>query len=719
MINIVYGAVEETKGHAIELLLKIIKEIEGHVQPESFSGEDTFFTGYPLLDAPEGIVRLDALLLSKKYGIIAIDIICDESKIFIQQVRNRQDFIYNQLISKLAVYKELTKGRGLAFSIHLITINFFDRVKHGDAPEDSANILIASDDKSFYGIVNKLEETNLEQEIFKKLKQVLQGVTRLRPIKKRVKVKNKESKGNKIKEIEKQISNLDIYQNKAIVETTNGPQRITGLAGTGKTVVLAGKVAYLHALYPDLEIAVTFYSRSLYQQYRELIRRLYFDHASDEPNWEKIHLLHAWGSPRTLGLYYVIAEKNKLETYTYNDALNKFGAVNPFVNCCDELLKQLRNPEKVFDVILIDEAQDMPRSFFEICYISTPEPHRVIWAYDQLQQINLIESVPPPEVLFGKDKEGKERYRFKEDLEGPEDDIVLKVCYRNPKEIIATAHALGLAVYYNGGPIQMIEDKYTWERIGYTVYGQLLPNKKVVIERAEDASPTFLKEYLETKDIVNFYHFKNVDDQAEWIANEIEKNINVDELEHTDILVIYPEPLDLRSATGKLRAILASKGIKNHIAGAADASEYFIEDSITISHIHRAKGNEAAIVYIMNSDTCFTGTELIRKRNILFTAISRARAWVRICGIGERMASLIKEIEKIKVNNYRLEFTFPKDLEKRRTLHREFTYKEKIRKKGLLDNIAKLREALQKGEIDPGDLSVAELEKLRKLLFRD
>ena len=42
-------------------------------------------------------------------------------------------------------------------------------------------------------------------------------------------------------------------------------------AGSGKTIVLALKVAYLHAHHPDWTIAVTFNTRSLKGQFERLI----------------------------------------------------------------------------------------------------------------------------------------------------------------------------------------------------------------------------------------------------------------------------------------------------------------------------------------------------------------------------------------------------------------------------------------------------------------
>ena len=48
----------------------------------------------------------------------------------------------------------------------------------------------------------------------------------------------------------------------AAFEVPDGPQRIKGLAGSGKTIVLALKAAYLHTQYPELKIGVTYYTRA-------------------------------------------------------------------------------------------------------------------------------------------------------------------------------------------------------------------------------------------------------------------------------------------------------------------------------------------------------------------------------------------------------------------------------------------------------------------------
>ena len=78
----------------------------------------------------------------------------------------------------------------------------------------------------------------------------IQRVTTIKPSTKRTNVEKANSRGAIIQKIEKEIANLDQWQKSAAIECPDGPQRIRGLAGSGKTIVLALKAAYLHTANP-------------------------------------------------------------------------------------------------------------------------------------------------------------------------------------------------------------------------------------------------------------------------------------------------------------------------------------------------------------------------------------------------------------------------------------------------------------------------------------
>ena len=87
--------------------------------------------------------------------------------------------------------------------------------------------------------------------------------------------------------------------------------------------------------------------------------------------------------------------------------------------------------------------------------------------------------------------------------------------------------------------------------------------------------------------------------------------------------------------------------------------EFFAEHqdkpALDITGIYRAKGNEAAMVYVINAHDCFQADDInmlnsdnAKIRNRLFTAMTRSKAWVRVVGIGSQMDDLKAEYEKVK-----------------------------------------------------------------------
>mgnify|MGYP000965849916 CR=1 FL=1 len=66
------------------------------------------------------------------------------------------------------------------------------------------------------------------------------------------------------------------------------------------------------------------------------------------------------------------------------------------------------------------------------------------------------------------------------------------------------------------------------------------------------------------------------------------------------------------------------------------------------------------MVYVINAESCYDSQyKLARKRNQLFTAITRSKAWVRVVGVGEEMNKLIEEYNKVREHNFTLDFVYP------------------------------------------------------------
>jgi len=357
-----------------------------------------------------------------------------------------------------------------------------------------------------------------------------------------------------------------------------------------------------------------------------------------------------------------------------------------------------------------------------LCFAFLRAPHRLIYAYDELQSLT-SSSMLPPEELFGKKPDGTPLVTFgSSDPSEPRQDVILEKCYRNSRPLLATAHALGFGIYRNTGLVQMFEQDSLWTDVGYLLEkGDLRAGDTVTLARTSDSSPLFLEDHSPIDDLIKFVRFDNAKEQTDWLVNAIKDDIHNEELRPEDIVVINPDPLSTQSAVGSARTDLFSIGINSELAGVTTSRDVFSKSGcVTFTGIFRAKGNEAGMVYILNAQDCFNSfskANLAVVRNRLFTAITRSKAWVRVLGIGSQMDKLIEEFEKLKQQNFKLVFSYPSDEEKRelRMVNKDISAAERTRQKRLAKNGVEFLSALTRGEIDPDLLDKSVWDALQKL----
>lgn len=651
--------------------------------------EGTLFIGYPIIGTSRGHHSFDATYISKSHGLVIFDL--NETRVLDKDYKGNQDDSYNKMEAKLKSYDLLNAGRILMVNIQPITYAPFSNIV--DAEIDKAYPVFSDDN-----IIDYIKDIDNSRNVqyHKPLLSAIQSISNIRKNKRPRKVDSAESKGARLQELEESIANLDPTQAEAVIQMASGVQRIRGLAGSGKTIVLALKVAYIHAQHPDWKIAVTFHTRSLKNQFRKLINSFVFENTHSEPNWDNIDITHAWGSHTSSGIYYKFCKSYNLPTlYDFNSARNRFGYNSAFEGACREALKEYHSVVQnfsIYDVIVVDESQDFAPPFLKICYEMLDDNKRLIYAYDELQNLN-SQSLPSPEEIFGNDEYGNPRVIIKND-ENQKNDIILERCYRNSKPVLTTAHALGFGIYrkpnssLNTGLVQIFENNNLWLDVGYDIqHGELKEGKPVVLERTEKTSPSFLIDKLQSDDVIKFKSFDSSLEQAEWVANEIIKNLKEDELRADDIIVINPDPLTTKNNVGTIRKILFRNNINSHLTGVDTSQDDFFNednDSITFTGIYRAKGNEAGMVYVIHADDCYgqsneSNASIATNRNRLFTAITRSKAWVRVVGIGKNMDNLIEEFEQVKSNNYKLSFVYPTEeqKEKIKKINRDVSEQEK------------------------------------------
>jgi superfamily I DNA and RNA helicase len=682
------------------------------------------FIGYPIIGTPDGRHAVDAMLVSEKLGLVLFDLVEGTDP---KDFDARQDDAYNFMRARLNTYRELFDRREL--KINLVTITFAPGVADPSLFEKAGYALVNT--KSAASHLKSLIWEKSDPAVFNVAISAIQTISSIRKSRSKRLVSSENSRGARLKKLEDSIATLDNLQSRAVIETVNGVQRIRGLAGSGKTIVLALKAAYLHAQHPDWKIAVTFNTRSLKAQFKRLINSFFVEQTGEEPDWENLRILNAWGAPGGAerdGLYHLFCRSHGIEYFDFGTAKFKFGKDSEFRGVCESAISQAKERKKLFDAILIDEAQDFPPAFLRLCLSMLDEYDRLVYAYDELQNLS-TESVLAPEQLFGTNTNGKPRIVFRPATKNePRQDIILEKCYRNSLPVLVAAHALGFGIYRQPAPqartgiVQMFEHVQLWEEIGYRVSGGTLADgMRVVLERTEESSPKFLEEHSRIEDLISFKQFDTEEAQANWLVAEIKNNLEKDELRHDDIIVINPDPLSTRSKVSPIRAKLLDIGIQSHLAGVDTNPDVFFQNdknSVTFTGIYRAKGNEAGMVYIINAHDCHSSWNLARIRNRLFTAITRSKAWVRVLGIGDGMAHLIGEYSKLREKEYKLDFIYPTKAEREhmQVVHRDMSEEDRRLLSSREQNLARLIADIESGNVYLEDLDPKLTRRLQELL---
>ena len=687
----------------------------------AFPDEGVLYVGYPVLSAPDGANSIDALWVSPAHGVVIFDLVEGRE---VDSFQERQDELANNLETRLRAHKVLMKGRELL--VPPVVVTYAPLVK--PAALDPAYPLV--NDQSLVEVLQGIHAA--QPQLFSAVHSVIQSISSIRRGRRRRNVSQDASRGAYLKALEDSIANLDSRQSKAVIETVEGVQRIRGLAGSGKTIILALKAAYLHAQHPDWKIAVTFNTRSLKAQFQRLIETFVVEQTGELPN-ENLQIINAWGAPggnHRTGVYYQFCRANGIEFLDFITAKNKFSTAKAFEGAVSLALTAAENPEPIFDVILVDEAQDFHPNFLKLCYLSLGPTKRLVYAYDELQSLT-ESSLPPPEELFGAGPDGvTPNVVFRPpEIGQPSQDVILEKCYRNSRPVLATAHALGFGIYRDADPktgtglIQMFDQAHLWEEVGYRVVGgELRDGHQVTLARTFATSPEFLERPAEIDRLVEFLVFESAADQARWLVEQIQRNINEEELSYDDIIVINPDPISTVKSVALPRKLLFEAGVQSHLAGVDTSSDVFFktdDQSIAFTGIFRAKGNEAGMVYVMNAHDCYTSWgNLGRVRNQLFTALTRSKAWVKVLGVGANMKKLKDEFERVEAHNFELNFMYPNEETRKhlRVLNRDLTPEEQRRIKGAATSVASLVEDMAAGRVLLEDLPREELDRLRQLL---
>ena len=363
-----------------------------------------------------------------------------------------------------------------------------------------------------------------------------------------------------------------------------------------------------------------------------------------EPDWDKIQLMHCWGGKNLEGLYSTACNSQGIYPMRFEEA-KALDFKKPLDAACQDLLsKNIGMARAIFDYILIDEGQDLPPHFYRLCR-SLVQKNRLVWAYDDCQNIYGLE-MQDTKTLFGSDPNGKPWIDF---TSMPDADVILRKCYRNPREVLYHAFALGLGIFDPKGPFQLPESNAHWESLGFEVSkGQGIKGDKMEILRPEENSPIYLNDTFTNEETVKCRAFSSEDDEIAYVVACIEADIKAG-LKAEDIMVVCLDDIRVPLYFSALKAGLNDRKIDVfNVQEQPSSSRIFaMPETVTLSTVHKAKGNEAGSIYALGVDGLFDPIQRqkIGSRNKIFVAITRSKAWVTLTGVGTYANDLVTEYD--------------------------------------------------------------------------
>lgn len=260
---------------------------------------------------------------------------------------------------------------------------------------------------------------------------------------------------NILDKVKKKIILFDGEQSRFVYAKHDTKKRVTiqGLAGTGKTELLLHKLRDIYVKDKNAKIVFTCFNKILAQSMKERIPMFFnFMRVEEQIKWqERLWVMHSWGSygDKATGLYSFICSYYGIEFHRFSYKWN-------FEKICDYALKELNLIDDFsccFDYILIDESQDFPESFFELCEKVTNKS--VYIAGDIFQNIY--------DTNIG---------------ESSKSDYLLNKCYRTDPKTLMFAHAVGMGLYEH--PVIRWMDDAAWEACGYVVQRK---DNKIILSR--------------------------------------------------------------------------------------------------------------------------------------------------------------------------------------------------------------------------------------------
>lgn len=390
-----------------------------------------------------------------------------------------------------------------------------------------------------------------------------------------------------------EIKALNLSQESIAKNIGDGHRILKGVAGSGKTLVLACRAKYLKTIYPDYKILVVCYNNSLCNHLRQMF--------GDDFN-EKIEVLNFHSLVKSVTNTKLFILKNEKQA-EYNSRVGNI--------LIDHLEQNKIDQANLYDAILIDEGQDFAQEWIiGLSKLVKAETNNILFCYDPAQ--NIFNRKKPSWRSVGLQVQGKK-------------PVELLKCYRNTKEILDVAKE-----FLNPQLLDNLQDSDEYDRV-------LDPDT----------------DECQTGEYPSIYHENDVRNLADLIARKIRQLLKSN-MAARDIAVLQVKSAEydifVAALKEKLTAYCPDVELDFIFSSADKKALNLQKNSIKIMNVESSKGLEFPHVFFIGLDympRLGENRDVDSERKLAYVGMTRAQNKLFILGCENKgFLADIKEIQQ-------------------------------------------------------------------------
>lgn len=429
---------------------------------------------------------------------------------------------------------------------------------------------------------------------------------------------------------EKRLS--DEQQRLSEAKIAGAPRLIRGVAGSGKSVVLANQVArYLKRelakpqdLFAEVEtpfkVAVVCFNRSLVPLLERRVAEAYKQLTQKALPKDVVCISHL------NKLLYELSEQGYWRYQSLSSGSSAERAKRYRRQWNDP--KVLNRP--LFDAVFVDEGQDLEGEELALLHDlvkddpTTLERNLIVF-YDDAQ--NLYARPRPNWRSLGIEMSGGR-------------STVMRRCFRNTREIVELAYNVLLG---SAAPEAVRVQTRTYADTGYLEQAKLITEAQghVKVHFAERSfAPPIIKS------------FPTLTEEKRWIAAEIARLVRDEQVRLEDILVLFRDAESFKDLPGRIQQqrVPGLKGFLRpyHSGGKGDRDRYILSPGqLTLSTVYGAKGYDAHVVFLVGADLFPASGDENKGRAAFYVAATRAKHLLYVTGVARTKHTLLDETRSV------------------------------------------------------------------------